>query len=101
MSTFRQDVEITLDGEVFKCQTRAVDYTNAERQLVRAGGKVDTDQLSLRFRIAYTVFRRCYPDHPAARSYDVFLDILDDLKDEPDADEGDPMDPTHPAGSDG
>jgi hypothetical protein len=95
VSTFRKDIEVTLDGEVFKCQTRAIDYTNAERQLVHDGGKVAEADIALRFRIAYCVFRRDYPEHPAAKAYGVFLDVLDDINETPDdADEGDPLDPT-------
>lgn len=102
MSTFRADIEVVLDGEVFKCRTKAVDYTNAERALVRDGGKVDADQMALRFRIAYSVFKRCEPEHPAARAYGVFLDVLDEIVEEPNRrdEEGDPLDPTHPAGLD-
>jgi len=94
-------MEITVDGEMFKCQSRAVDFTNAERQLVHDGGKVDTDAMSLRFRIAYCVFRRNYPDHPAARAYGLFLDVLDDIQEEAlrDAEAGSPLDPTRPADS--
>ena len=98
MSTFRQLIEVTLDGDVFKCQSRALDFANAERALVRDGGEVGKDQIALRFRIAYTVFRRAYPDHPGASSYGVFVDVLDDIREEAmrdDDDEGvDPMDPT-------
>ena len=105
MSTFQQDVEVTLDGEVFKCRSKAIDFTNAERQLVRDGGNVEKDQMALRFRIAYCVFRRHYPEHPAARAYGVFIDVLDDIREEAlqggdDDDEGgDPMDPTPEVGS--
>jgi hypothetical protein len=105
VSTFQQEMEVTLDGEVFKCRTKAVDFTNAERQLVREGGEVTKDQMQLRFRIAHCAFRRNYPDHPA-KSFAVFLDTLDDLKEESmlegegDGD-GDPLDPTPGAESDG
>jgi hypothetical protein len=101
VSTFRQEIQVTLDGEVFKCMTRALDFTNAERQLVRDGGQVDKDQMALRFRIAYVVFRRTHPDQSYASAYGVFLDALDDIHEEGmnDDDEGDPMDPTPEVGS--
>jgi hypothetical protein len=103
VSTFRQDIEITLDGEVFKVRSRAVDFVNAERALARDGGKVDTDQISMRFRIAYTVFRRSEPEHPAARAFGVFLDVLDDIREESlldgDDEAANPLDPTRPVDS--
>jgi hypothetical protein len=101
VSTFRQDIEVTCDGEVFKCQSKAIDFTNAERALVRDGGQVDKDQMALRFRIAYTVLRRCHPESPYSSAYGVFLDALDDIHEEGmnDGDEGDPMDPTPEVGS--
>lgn len=102
MSTFQQEVEVTLDGEVFKCTSKAIDFVNAERALVRDGGDVTKDQMALRFRIAYTVFKRNHPDQPGARAYGVFLDMLDDIREESmqdDTDEGDPLDPTPAVGS--
>ena len=104
MSTFQQEIEITLDGEVFKCRSKAIDFTNAERQLTRDGGEVQKDQMGLRFRIAYCVFRRNYPDHPAARAFGIFLDVLDDIQEEStldiDDDDGDLMDPSPAVGLD-
>ena len=102
MSTFQQDIEVTLDGEVFKCRSKAIDFTNAERQLTRDGGDVQKDPLALRFRIAYCVFRRNYPEHPGARAFGVFVDVLDDIAEEQlleDRDDGDPLDPTPGVGS--
>jgi hypothetical protein len=105
VSTFQQDIEVTLDGEVFKCRSKAIDFTNAERQVNRDGGQVDKDALSLRFRIAYCVFKRNHPEDPHARAYGLFLDDLDDIKEErlldgDDGDEdGDRLDPTRAVGS--
>jgi hypothetical protein len=103
VSTFQQDIEVTVGGEVFKCRSKAIDFTNAERQLTRDGGEVAKDQMALRFRIAYCVLRRNYPDTPYGSSFGVFLDNLDDIREESlrEGDEGDPLDPTPEAGLDG
>jgi hypothetical protein len=93
VSTFRQEIQVTLDGELFKCQSKAIDFTNAEQQLAHDGGKVEANQIMLRFRIAYCVFRRNHPDHPAARAFGIFLDDLDDIKEEAQL-EGAGVDPT-------
>ena len=102
MSTFQQDIEVTCDGEVFKCRSKAIDFVNAERALVRDGGDVGRDQMALRFRIAYTVLRRCHPETRYSSAYGVYLDALEDIHEEAMGggdDEGDPMDPTPEAGS--
>jgi hypothetical protein len=94
VSTFQQEIEVVLDGEVFKCRTKAIDWTNAERQLVRDGGEVAKDTMALRFRLAYVTFKRCHPGESYASAFGVFLDALDDIVDEAQAEDGDPMDPT-------
>jgi hypothetical protein len=102
VSTFRQEIWVTLDGEVVKCQSKAIDITNAEQAFARDGGQIEKNPTMFRFRIAYTVLKRTHPEHPAAGSYGVFLDMLDEIEEEAlrDADEGDPLDPTRAAGSD-
>jgi hypothetical protein len=102
VSTFRQDVEITLDGEVFKCRSKAVDFTNAETQLAATGiTNVSEHPMALRFRWAYCVFRRSHPEHPAAEAFGRFVEALDDLREEALLEGASPLDPTHAADSDG
>ena len=105
MSTFRKEIIVTVDGEPLKCETRAVDYTNAERQLAADGGSVDKHAMALRFRIAYVVARRCYPGHPHLGAYGTFIDLLDDIEEDPDGldDDGgiNALDPTPAAGTGG
>jgi hypothetical protein len=107
VSTFRRDVVITLEGEPYKCQTRAVDHTAAEVLTVAKGEAPDRNQISHGFRVAFQTFRRTHPDHELAGSYGRFLDALDEVEGlaelEPGAGElePDPLDPTRPAVSDG
>lgn len=107
MSTFRRDVVITLEGEPYKCQTRAVDHTAAEVLTVARGEAPDRNQISHGFRVAFQTFRRTHPEHEYAASFGRFLDALDDVEGlEPEdaggeALEPDPLDPTRPAVSDG
>jgi hypothetical protein len=100
VSTFRQNMVITVDGEDFKCQSKAIDFTNAEQQLARDGGTVEKNAMALRFRIAYCVFRRCHPDEPAARAFNLFLEVLDDIQEEAQLEGVSPLDPTPSADSD-
>jgi|SRR6516162_3733289 hypothetical protein len=104
MSTFRQDMEVVLDGEVFKCQTRAVDHTAAEVLTAKDGGTIETRPVSHGFRIAFAAFRRCHPENDLSRSFGRFLEVLDEIRQEgaPTDDEGvelepDALDPTHMA----
>jgi hypothetical protein len=100
VSSFRREIVVTVDGVDYKCQTKAIDYTNAEVSLARDGGTVEKNAMALRFRIAFAVFRRCHPDEPTARSFPVFLDVLDDIDETPDdLEDGDPLDPTPLAGT--
>jgi hypothetical protein len=99
MSTFRQEWQITLDDEIFKCQSRAIDWTNAEQAIAREGGGVERP-VALQFRIAFSMFRRDHPEHPASRAFGPFMEIVDEVKQEAREDAGDPLDPTHLADSD-
>jgi hypothetical protein len=99
-------VVIILEGEPYKCQTKAVDHTAAEVLTVAKGEAPDKNQISHGFRVAFQTFRRTNPEHELAGSYGRFLDALDDVEGlEPEAGAGelepDPLDPTRPAVSDG
>jgi hypothetical protein len=105
MSSFRNEMEIVLDGEPYKARSRAIDFTNAEIQVSKEGGPGVMEQpMALRFRVAFLAFRRSYPDHDLARSYGRFMDALDDITDEAErdaADGVDALDPIQPVDSDG
>jgi hypothetical protein len=106
VSTFKRDVVIILEGEPYKCQTKAVDHTAAEVLTVAKGEAPDRNQISHGFRVAFQTFRRTHPEHELAGSYGRFLDALDDVEGlEPEAEAGelepDPLDPTRPAVTDG
>lgn len=100
MSTFRHSWEIVLDGEPFKVTTRAGDYTTAERQIARAGQRLDQSPVSLQIRLAFVAFSRTYPEHPLARQWDPFLELFDDMVDLEDVEgiDDDLLDPTRRAG---
>jgi hypothetical protein len=92
-------MEIVLDGEVFKCRTKAVDHTTAEVMSAKDGGTIETRPVAHGFRVAYATFRRCHPEHDLAHSFPRFLDALDEMRslEEGTEDEPDPLDPTHQA----
>ena len=92
MSTFRKELEVMLDGEPFKVRTNGSDQLRAELEL---GESPATRPAAMGMRVAFVAFRRTYPDHPAARAFGSFVDVLDDISDldpQPDA-----LDPTRPA----
>jgi hypothetical protein len=94
-------MEIVLDGESFKCRTKAVDHTTAEVMSAKDGGTMETRPAAHGFRVAYAVFRRCNPESDYAHSFARFMDALDEMRDlEAGPDEPDPLDPTHPADGD-
>jgi hypothetical protein len=101
MSTFRTEMEIVLDGEVFKCRTSALDHTNAELMTAKDGGNIETRQVSQGFHVAYCTFRRCHPEAELSRSYGRFIEVLDEVRNLEEAegaeDEPNPLDPTPPA----
>jgi hypothetical protein len=100
VSTFRQEMLITVDGVPYKCLSKAVDFTNAESALARDGGTVEKNAMALRFRIAYAVFRRNHPDNDAAHAFGTFLELLDDIQEEQNLEDGgSPLDPTPSADS--
>lgn len=101
MSTFRNEIEVELDGEVFKAKTRAIDYTNAEQQISKEGHDVTQTPVALRFRVAWLAFRRAFPDDDRAKAFGRFMDALDDISEEADRDGMDPLDPTQTADSEG
>jgi hypothetical protein len=81
VSTFRRDVTVTLDGEPFKCQTRAADQMAAEVMIVKAEGASPQDRpISMGFRVSYQAFKRCHPDHELAGSFTRWLDVLDEIE---------------------
>jgi hypothetical protein len=96
MSTFRHRFEVVLDGEALEVRTFAGDNTEAERFLARQKVPVDQGQQLLYFRTTFNAFSRTYPDHPLAKNFQKYLDVLDDINDlEPaEAEDADPLDPT-------
>lgn len=101
MSTFRQEMTIVLDSEPYKCQSRAMDHTAAEIMTAKEGGTIETRPVAHGFRVAFAVFRRCYPDSEYAQSFARFLEVLDEVEDsDAGPEEPAPLDPTPPAGGD-
>jgi hypothetical protein len=92
MSTFRKELEIVLDGEPFKVRTNGSDQLRGELEL---GESPAARPAAMGMRVAFVAFRRTYPDHPAAKAFGTFVDVLDDIND---LDPGpDDLDPTRPA----
>jgi hypothetical protein len=99
-------VVIILEGEPYKCQTRAVDHTAAEVLTVAKGESPEKNAIGHGFRVAFQTFRRTWPEHELAGSYGRFLDALDEVDGlEAEAGAGelepDPLDPIPPAVTDG
>ena len=101
MSTFRQDMTVTLDGEPYKVQTCAADNMDAEIAVAKGGGTIESRQFTMAVRIAFSAFKRTYPDHPLSASFSGFHRVLDDI-DRPESEHGEPdlMDPTQLAAGD-
>jgi hypothetical protein len=76
------DVDLTLDGEVFRARTNAGDQLSAERAVGENPQNKPMDQM---YHVYYFAFRRRHPDHPCAKAYGRFVEALEAF-DEVDAD---------------
>jgi hypothetical protein len=94
-----QNVDLTLDGETFRVRTHAGDLLSAERAVGEMPQNRPNDQV---FHIYYFALRRKFPDHPAAKTYGRFVDMLEAFEDvDEDEDAAGPLaTPTLEAGSD-
>lgn len=81
MSTFRRQMEVTLDGEPFKVTTMSKDHLRAEEAIGREKLSVDAAALHLQIRVAFYAFGRCYPEHTLARNWGGFCEVFDDITD--------------------
>lgn len=99
MSTFRRQLEVTLDGEPFKVTTMSKDHLRAEEAIGREKLSVDSAALHLQIRVAFFAFQRCHPDHSLARNWGGFCEVFDDITDLEEESTGSLMDPTQLAES--
>lgn len=96
MPNFKAKVDLVLDGEAVEIRTNYQDYLNAERAL---GKNIAEAAVEYQGRAWFAALRRQYPDHPAAKNFRAFAEMID-AGDEAAADEDDGLDPIRPAGSD-
>lgn len=103
MATFARRMRVILDGEPFDVTTKPADMLAAERMLAREKipNPIETAPIQTQTRLLFAAVSRTYPDHPAAKDWPKFVELLDDFDDlDADAAEtGEPLDPTQPAGS--
>lgn len=104
MATFARRIGVTLDGQAYEVMTKPADMLAAERMLAREkiANPIETAPIQTQTRLIFAAVSRCYPDHPAARDWPKFVEMLDDFEDldtEPETGPGDALDPTHPADS--
>jgi hypothetical protein len=94
VSTFRRQMEVTLDGEPFKVTTMSKDHLRAEEAIGREKLPLESASLHLQIRVAFFSFQRCHPEHPMARNWNGFCEVFDDITDLEAEEEGSVMDPT-------
>jgi len=95
MPTFQRRFALTLDGERYELVSRPADFLAAERALGREKitNPAETAPMALQFRIVFAMWGRSFPEHPAARDWPKFLELIEDIEDL-EAGEGELLDPT-------
>jgi hypothetical protein len=88
---------MTLAGEEVKITTAAWDQLNAERAI---GQGVQDHPIELGMQVWYSALRRQHPDNPAAKSFRMFVESLEEADEEDTAAGPDGLDPTRPVASD-
>jgi hypothetical protein len=98
VSTFARRFAVTLDGQRFELTSRPSDFLAAERALGREKitNPAETAPMQLQFRIVYAMWGRSFPEHPAARDWTKFLELVDEVEDLDAGEAGELLDPTRP-----
>jgi hypothetical protein len=92
-------MRVVLDGESFDVLTKPADMLAAERALARdkIANPIETAPIQTQTRLMFAAFGRSYPDHPAARDWPKFVELLDDYEDLDVNEPGELLDPTQSA----
>jgi len=94
-NSFVNTVILTLAGEEVKITTNAWDQLSAESSV---GAGVMEHPVALGMHVYYAALKRQHPEHPTAKTFRAFVDVLEATEDE---DDDTPLDPTLPADTGG
>lgn len=83
MATFAKQLLVILDGQRLEVLTKPADMLAAEKMLAREkiSNPLETAPIQTQTRLLFAAVSRLYPDHPAARDWPKFVELLDDFED--------------------